>query len=271
MIIFVRINPYIEMGRQISKYNLDDKVELTDKVIGTESDSSKTKNYKIEDILALQDERYLPILLAYKYADSNSSYDETVAGYFTANSDDLSLLTQLKFNKISYTGDSTTEYLRTIETLIATATYEFNLKASDNSPNYVRFLITAITEELQYFQIDGQIIVGSSSGDFNDEEKYLFHDVKTSSTGAGADMYKSTYDTNDSGVVDDAEKVNGFTVETAVPTGAVFVDTHLNLQEGANISIDKTDPLSPIITASDSGENPLIAGATVKIRSFIAI
>jgi hypothetical protein len=47
-----------------------------------------------------------------------------------------------------------------------------------------------------------------------------------SSTGGGSgDMNKATYDTNDSGVVDDAEKVNGLTVETAVPTGALFTDT----------------------------------------------
>ena len=39
------------------------------------------------------------------------------------------------------------------------------------------------------------------------------------------DMLKSTYDTNNSGVVDNAEKVNGLTVETAVPVGAVFTDT----------------------------------------------
>lgn len=43
-------------------------------------------------------------------------------------------------------------------------------------------------------------------------------------TGAG-DMIKATYDTNNSGVVDNAEKVNGLTVETSVPVGALFTDT----------------------------------------------
>ena len=43
-------------------------------------------------------------------------------------------------------------------------------------------------------------------------------------TGSG-DMNKSIYDINNSGVVDNAEKVNGLTVQTAVPTGAVFTDT----------------------------------------------
>ena len=41
----------------------------------------------------------------------------------------------------------------------------------------------------------------------------------------GGDMLKSIYDTDNSGVVDNAEKVNGLTVETAVPLDAKFTDT----------------------------------------------
>ena len=43
-------------------------------------------------------------------------------------------------------------------------------------------------------------------------------------SGSG-DMLKSVYDTNDSGIVDNAEKVNGLTVQTAVPVDALFTDT----------------------------------------------
>jgi len=39
------------------------------------------------------------------------------------------------------------------------------------------------------------------------------------------DMKKITYDANENGIVDNAEKVNGHTVETDVPTGAKFTDT----------------------------------------------
>ncbi len=42
---------------------------------------------------------------------------------------------------------------------------------------------------------------------------------------ASGDMRKSVYDTNANGVVDDAERVNNLTVETAVPLGAAFTDT----------------------------------------------
>ena len=41
----------------------------------------------------------------------------------------------------------------------------------------------------------------------------------------GGDMLKSVYDTTDNGIVDNSELVNSLTVETAVPSGAVFTDT----------------------------------------------
>ena len=49
--------------------------------------------------------------------------------------------------------------------------------------------------------------------------------VVTNGISTAGDMQKSVYDTNNSGVVDNAEKVNGLTVQTAVPIGAVFTDT----------------------------------------------
>ena len=49
--------------------------------------------------------------------------------------------------------------------------------------------------------------------------------IVTNGISTAGDMQKSVYDTNNSGVVDNAEKVNGLTVQTAVPTGAVFTDT----------------------------------------------
>lgn len=50
--------------------------------------------------------------------------------------------------------------------------------------------------------------------------------VDDSVSGAGGgDMLKSVYDTNNNGVVDNAALVNGLSVETAVPSGALFTDT----------------------------------------------
>ena len=43
--------------------------------------------------------------------------------------------------------------------------------------------------------------------------------------GTGADMFKEVYDTNNDGIVDNAEQVNGHTVGIDVPSDAVFTDT----------------------------------------------
>ena len=48
--------------------------------------------------------------------------------------------------------------------------------------------------------------------------------IKAKGLGTG-DMQKATYDTNDNGIVDNAEKVNNHTVEKDVPSNAVFTDT----------------------------------------------
>jgi len=44
-------------------------------------------------------------------------------------------------------------------------------------------------------------------------------------------MLKSVYDTNGDGIVDNAEKVNGLTVETAVPLNAIFTDTVTTVED----------------------------------------
>lgn len=62
----------------------------------------------------------------------------------------------------------------------------------------------------------------------------------------GGDMLKSVYDTTDNGKVDDADLVNGLTVETAVPANAVFTDT---LYDDSNVLKD-SDSLSSV-TASN--------------------
>ena len=51
----------------------------------------------------------------------------------------------------------------------------------------------------------------------------VFATISDLGTGGG-DMLKSIYDANDNGIVDNSALVNGLTVETAVPVGAVFTD-----------------------------------------------
>lgn len=53
-------------------------------------------------------------------------------------------------------------------------------------------------------------------------KKYVDDAMVSAGTG---DMLKNVYDTNNNGIVDNAEKVNGLTVQTAVPANAKFTDT----------------------------------------------
>lgn len=61
-----------------------------------------------------------------------------------------------------------------------------------------------------------------------------------SGSGSG-DMLKSTYDKNDNGIVDNAEKVNGFTVAKSVPADAKFTDTVYNDTEVRDLINGKAD------------------------------
>ena len=57
------------------------------------------------------------------------------------------------------------------------------------------------------------------------------------SDGSGSgDMLKSTYDTNENGIVDNAEKVNNHTVNADVPSNAVFTDTTYTAGTGIDIT-----------------------------------
>ncbi len=86
------------------------------------------------------------------------------------------------------------------------------------------------------------------------------------SSGNG-DMLKSNYDTNNDGIVDNAEKVNGHTVDSDVPANAKFTDTvyddtevKTNITNLQNNKANKTDiPTVPTKTSdliNDSGFTP---------------
>lgn len=149
---------------------------------------------------------------------------------------------------------------------IITRTSDLINDGSDNTSTYVELdeLVSSIDSELG--NTDWQS-GGSSSGD----------------------MTKAVYDTNDNGIVDNSALVNGLSVETAVPSGAIFTDTTYTDAEiktklennpdtntvtdsqltdlgtisskldsivaGTNIVIDNTDPNNPILSSSSGGGN----------------
>lgn len=67
----------------------------------------------------------------------------------------------------------------------------------------------------------------------------------------GGDMLKSVYDTDNNGIVDDSDLTNGFLVETAVPSGALFTDTlydDTDIQNEVDLNTAKvTDLVHPVV------------------------
>ncbi len=75
------------------------------------------------------------------------------------------------------------------------------------------------------------------------------YQVQDGNDGEGAgDMLKTTYDTNGNGIVDNAEKVNGYTVEANVPAGAKFTDT---VYDDTAVKQEITDALTAAKTYTD--------------------
>lgn len=72
--------------------------------------------------------------------------------------------------------------------------------------------------------LTGKLTLGAAPEADMDAATKKYVDDAVGNAGGG-DMMKSTYDKNGDGVVDNAEKVGGHTVESDVPAGAVFTDT----------------------------------------------
>lgn len=67
--------------------------------------------------------------------------------------------------------------------------------------------------------------IGGTTGQQLMKKSDIDYDFEWQTPLGSGDMLKSVYDTDGDGVVDNAEKVNGFTVETNVPANAEFTDT----------------------------------------------
>lgn len=87
-------------------------------------------------------------------------------------------------------------------------------------------------------------------------------EIRDGEDGQGSgDMLKATYDTNDNGIVDNAEKVNNHTVLTDVPADAVFTDT--TYTAGTNVSISNENVISATNTTYTAGTNVSISEQNV--------
>lgn len=86
------------------------------------------------------------------------------------------------------------------------------------------------------------------------------------------DMKKSVYDTNGDGIVDNAEKVNGFTVGKSVPSDAIFTDnntTYTMSLSGQKLTLTDSNSNAQIVTlpTSSSGGGSSSSGSELEITS----
>lgn len=94
-------------------------------------------------------------------------------------------------------------------------------------------LYNDVLEKLDTGELDGfsPIATVTKSGkiatiSITDKNGTTTTEIRDGADGTGSgDMTKATYDTNDNGIVDNAEKVNNHTVFSDVPADAVFTDT----------------------------------------------
>lgn len=110
--------------------------------------------------------------------------------------------------------------------VLTKAEFERQLSLGNIDPNEFY-----ITEDGEYSPIDSPNFIGTptaptATAGTNTTQIATTSFVQSAMSGAGfGDMLKSVYDQNGNGIVDNAEKVNGFTVEANVPAGAKFTDT----------------------------------------------
>lgn len=90
----------------------------------------------------------------------------------------------------------------------------------------------------------------------NTDQFQVYNGADGGGSGNG-DMLKSVYDTNDNGIVDNAEKVNNHTVNKDVPSNAVFTDT-----------IYDDTALAGRVSALESGKQDVLnAGTNINISN----
>lgn len=105
--------------------------------------------------------------------------------------------------------------------------------------------------------IDNGIIIDKLNGSYG----YVYNangseDMELNSKGS---MLKTVYDTNNNGVVDNAEKVNNHTVFSDVPLNAIFTDTTI----ATNLRMKNGDTIESTIQGLKDSSDEISSGAGI--------
>ena len=95
--------------------------------------------------------------------------------------------------------------------------------------------------------------------------------IQSLGTAVGTKMTTSVYDSNGSGVVDNAEKVNGKTVEENVPSGAKFTDTVYDDTEVRGLIAGVNGKVGDITQLDTEARSDLVAAVNELVSDFAGV
>lgn len=172
------------MAKKISLYPNDADPSVHDKLLGTDSGSSKTTlNYRVGDTLALLDNTFATIQLTYRFYTDGSA-DETNLGVFTTDSDTIASITEIYINQYNINSDDITSLMTSIDSILPTYDVFLKIKDTTDSELYGYFKVGAIIDNTGNFTIQGSIQGGVANGDFVNGSYYFletfFYVIQTS-------------------------------------------------------------------------------------------
>jgi len=122
---------------RISRYDFDISVSKEDKLIGTDSGGSTTKNFKLEDIGKFLNSASLISVngqIVFELTDSNIS-----KGKFKANATSFSNVTSFEFSSVNVNDQDISDYLEFFDN------QNILITQSDNQNNYAHYTLTNFT------------------------------------------------------------------------------------------------------------------------------
>lgn len=152
----------------------------------------------------------------------------------------------------------TCRYIGQIIEVLGNNKYKIKLIGHDTIYTFPsRPYVDAIKDDYVFIEskignIDNGIVIDKVNGSYG----YVYNkngsdDINLNSQGG---MLKTTYDKNNNGIVDNAEKVNNHTVNSDVPYNAVFTDT----TTATNITMSNGTSVESTINSLDQKSNNII-------------
>ena len=144
---------------RISTYNLDNTVSKNDKVIGTDSSGSSTKNFKLEDVAGFLNTSSLINVngqLVYKFKNAT----QPISGAFNLPSGGIgtfSSQTGFEFSHINSNDQNIKEYINYFNGLYVMFTQ------TDNQNNFAQYSIDSINESSNYSTLNVTFREGNGS------------------------------------------------------------------------------------------------------------